>query len=118
VRNEDQKTPLDLASGNGELEVARLLIKSGSNVNSQDNMGCTPSHTAAQNGHLSLVELLLDSGADIDMRDNSEKTPFDLAQEMGSLTLLAFWRGDLGIYVPWTLLALPIGSRVTRHPSR
>ena len=66
------------------------MIKSGSNVNSQDNMGCTPSHTAVRNGHLSLVELIDDSGADMDMRDKSEKTPFDLAQEYRKLDITGF----------------------------
>ena len=74
---------MDLASGNGNLEVARLLIKSGSNMNSQDNKGWTPSHSAAWNGRLSIVELLLESGADVDIRNSREETPFDLARENG-----------------------------------
>ena len=66
------------------------MITSGSNVNSQDHMGCTPSHTAAGNGHLRLVELLLDSGADIDMQNNDKKTPLDFAKENGKLDVASF----------------------------
>ena len=80
VRNEDQATPLHLASGRGELEIARrLLVKSGSDVHAQDKYGWTASHFAAWNGHLGLIELLRDSGADADMCDSSEKTPLNLA---------------------------------------
>ena len=95
MQNEDQKTPLDLALISGELETARLLIKSGSNVNSQSSLGWTPLHTAARNGHLILVKLLLDSGADTDIRtrnttSNGEETAFDLAWKNGKRDVASF----------------------------
>ena len=85
--NESQDTPLDLASGNG---VARLLVSSGSNVNSQDQQGWTPLHSAARSGHLGVVGLLMDSGADIGMRNDSGKTPLDLAHEFDMRDVVSF----------------------------
>jgi ankyrin repeat protein len=81
IWNGEQKTLLDLALGNGKLDVASLLVKCGSNVNSQDDKGWTPSHSVAWNGHLSLLELLLGSGTDIGMWNRSNKMPIDLALE-------------------------------------
>ena len=101
VLNKNQRTPLDLASlsKNGILDVARLLIKHGSNVNSQDTSGWTSLHFAARSGQLDIVKLLLDSGADIGMRNGRGKTAFDIAFDKGKhdvVNFLAKHDGNLG----------------------
>ena len=58
------QTPLEVASKDGKLEIARTLIKYGADVNSRNRSGLTPLHTAAGYGHLGVVQLLLDKVAD------------------------------------------------------
>jgi ankyrin repeat protein len=68
VRNADEETPLDLASGYGNFEVARFLIEHGADVNCCDKRGWTPLHIAARNGHLDIVQLLLDHGLGVQVQ--------------------------------------------------
>ena len=73
-----------------------LLIKSGSNVNSQNNHDSTPLHHAAQSGNLDIVVLLLNSGAIIDIRNCKQKAPLDVARDNERLDverLLVEWKG-------------------------
>ena len=91
-----------MASRSGKHEVACLLIKRGSNVNSQDSQGWTPLHSAARNGHLDVVKLLLDSGADIGMRNGRDEAAFDIARDNGKsdvVNFLAKHEGNLGIRI-------------------
>jgi ankyrin repeat protein len=69
TRNADDETPLDLASGCGNFEVARFLIEHGADVNCRDKRGWTPLHTAARNGHLDIVRMLLDHGLDVQVQN-------------------------------------------------
>ena len=54
-------TPLLLASSAGRLEVVRLLLGKGANVNKKNNRGQTSLHYACSKGHkeVSFLELLL-----------------------------------------------------------
>ena len=70
VRNANDETPLALASGHGNFEVARfLIIEHGADLNCCDKLGWTPLHTAAQNGHLDIVQLFLDHGLGVQVRN-------------------------------------------------
>jgi ankyrin repeat protein len=71
--------PLLSAAGAGCLEVARLLIDRGANVNARDRDGWTPLIKAAQAGHAEMVQLLLDHGADMRAADNDGRTAWMLA---------------------------------------
>ena len=54
-------TPLHYAATFNNLEVARLLIHSGANLNLIDNDRCTALHQAALEGFADIGELLIDS---------------------------------------------------------
>ena len=56
-------TPLFLASQNGCLDIASLLIEKGADKNKAINEGATPLAIARGNGHLDVVSLLIDKGA-------------------------------------------------------
>ena len=61
-------TPLHLAAMHGNMEAARLLCLSGSDVNIPEwYNGYTPLHYAINNGHLRVVYLLLEFNANLDL---------------------------------------------------
>ena len=68
-------TPLHLASLTGQIEVVRLLIDRGANVNSGTTDKSTPLHQAAHCGYTDIAELLIDHGADVNGSEEGSWTP-------------------------------------------
>ncbi len=62
-------TPLHVALDMGHVDIARLLLKHGADMNSRDNSRNTPLHLASEYGHLETVRLLVERGANIDAED-------------------------------------------------
>jgi ankyrin repeat protein len=77
-----------IALGNS-VEVARLLIEAGADVNATAAGGYTPLHIAASNGKREMVVLLLESGADPTAHCDQDKTPADYARERGHAEVAA-----------------------------
>jgi len=67
------ETPLHLAASNGYLDIAKLLVKAGANVNSKGASESTPLMFASAFGHCSLVEYLCNAGADVNCRANQKQ---------------------------------------------
>jgi ankyrin repeat protein len=61
------------------LEVARLLIKAGANINRKCEHGRTALQMAAAWGHLDVVQFLIEKGADISISDDEGMTPSMIA---------------------------------------
>ena len=59
-------TPLHLAAETNSIDIARLLIDSGADIEAKDNDGLTPMHWAAETNSLDVVRLLIDRGANND----------------------------------------------------
>lgn len=59
-------TPLLRASGNGNVEIARMLIDAGAEINWESIDGNSALAEAAANGHTEMVRLLAEEGADLD----------------------------------------------------
>ena len=77
-REKDGSTPLHAAAWKGELEVAKVLIDLGADVNAlseNDHYGTTPLHAAAHANNRDVVRLLLDSGADASIVNHAGRTP-------------------------------------------
>jgi ankyrin repeat protein len=51
-----------LASQNGHVDLARMLIEHGADMSTQTEDGSTALHLASLNGHLDLAQLLVDVG--------------------------------------------------------
>jgi uncharacterized protein len=77
-----------IALGNS-VEVARLLVESGADVNATAAGGYTPLHLAASNGNREMVELLLEAGANRAVPCDQGKTPADYARERGHADMVA-----------------------------
>ena len=81
---------LHLAVREGHLDIARLLIDWGAEVDVLDTRDFTPLHNAAWNGNLEMTKLLLDSGADINASTYDGDTPLKLAQHNGQAQVAEF----------------------------
>ena len=70
--NNIQTTPLTNASHRGYLNIVKLLVLTGADVNAKEgNYGkSTALHWAATDGHSDVVEYLVSKGAELDVRDN------------------------------------------------
>ena len=75
------ETPLMLAAINNQLELAKVLIENGADVNKPD---WTPLHYAATRGHRDMMRLLLDNDAYIDSESANGTTPLMLAAYSGT----------------------------------
>lgn len=81
--NEQRVMPLHSAAAGRHLEVVRLLLANGADVNTEQQGGFTALHAAAQNGQLEMIQLLLASGARVDALTFERKSPADLARDRG-----------------------------------
>jgi hypothetical protein len=57
------------------VEVARLLIEAGADIDKARIMGPPPCIIASQNGHVEVARLLIEAGADIDKAKDDGATP-------------------------------------------
>jgi ankyrin repeat protein len=64
---EEGWTPLWIAACYGLLEISRLLLEAGANVNMTTRKGITPLKEASQVGATALVQLLIENGANVDL---------------------------------------------------
>lgn len=87
ARNPSRVQPLHSAAAARELEIARLLVAAGADVNARQQGGWTPLHAAAAHGDESLARLLLEHGAEPGVANDAGRTPVDLARENGHETV-------------------------------
>ena len=86
---EDGWTCLIDAASYGHLDICRLLIDKGAQVEAKDSDGWTPLHSAALRGHVEIVRLLCDRGADVEARDNGGRRPLHRAVQPFMATSLS-----------------------------
>ena len=67
-------TPLIYVSISNQIEIAKLLLNAGADVNKQNNIGSTALIYAAYNNNIEIVKLLLNSDADIDKQNSAGRT--------------------------------------------
>lgn len=68
-------TPLMEASSGGFIDIVRLLMESGSDMNAQSQAGNTALIYACCGGYEDVVEVLLDHGAEIEAHNENGHTP-------------------------------------------
>ena len=78
-------TPLHLA---GTVEVARLLVDYGADVNAPGCREWRPLHTAAQNANRSVARFLIESNAEVDAETDLGETPLSCAGSAAVAQLL------------------------------
>lgn len=82
-------TPLHLAAGYNNFEVAEYLLENGADVNAQDKGGLIPLHNASSYGHLDIAALLIKHNTVVNATDKWGFTPLHEAAQKGRTQLCA-----------------------------
>ncbi|KAL1122657.1 hypothetical protein AAG570_002984 [Ranatra chinensis] len=82
-------TPLHLAAGYNNVEVAEYLLENGADVNAQDKGGLIPLHNASSYGHLDIAALLIKYNTVVNATDKWGFTPLHEAAQKGRTQLSA-----------------------------
>ncbi|VEN57461.1 unnamed protein product [Callosobruchus maculatus] len=82
-------TPLHLAAGYNNVEVAEFLLEHGADVNAQDKGGLIPLHNASSYGHLDIAALLIKHNTVVNATDKWGFTPLHEAAQKGRTQLCA-----------------------------
>ncbi|KAL9613567.1 MAG: hypothetical protein Q9167_001900 [Letrouitia subvulpina] len=77
------RNALAVASHCGNVEVVRLLLQHGAEINNHDGSSMTPLHLAAVRGHGGVVKLLLQEHASVDEKGPEDATPLRIAADRG-----------------------------------
>jgi len=77
------ETPLHTSSRRGHVEIARVLLKHGAEIEARDDGEYSPLERATLGGHVELAQVLLEHGADPNARDLARCTPLYFASYWG-----------------------------------
>lgn len=95
--------PLSLAFGGNQLDIARILIERGANVDAKNSKGVCVIHQAIVLGRPEWVEFLLMNGADVNVltdQQPSGSTPLHLADNLKVVELLLHHGADVSFQSP------------------
>src|SRR6266851_5397235 len=84
---DDNSTPLHLASREGHVDAARILVGHGADVTAQDKSGWSPLHQALARSHVELARILVGRGADVTAQDNDGRSPLHEVSAWGNVEL-------------------------------
>jgi uncharacterized protein len=112
IMSKDRETTLMAAAGTGfisgysrgrpaaeRLEVIKLLVSLGEDVNAADNYGITPLMVAANIGEVSIIQYLVDQGADLGAYDLGKKNDGSFGSSIEPLMPIDYAVG-VGTFVP------------------
>jgi len=80
-------TPLLYAARDGQLEIARMLVSAGAQVQTAEANHTTPLVVAIVNGQIPVARFLLEQGADVNAADGFGRTPLWSAVDLRNLDL-------------------------------
>lgn len=84
-----KQTPLHLAAASGQIEVCRLLLELGANIDATDESGQKPIHAAAQNNFSEVVQLFLQQHPSLVMATTKDgNTCAHIAAVQGSVKVI------------------------------
>ncbi len=78
-KNMQKVMPLHSAAAGQHLEIARMLLDAGAQIDAVQEGGFTPLMSAAQNGQVEMVRLLLERGADRTRQTEDGRSAYNFA---------------------------------------
>ena len=75
---------LAISSSLERLEIVRIIIQNGAEINTKNLAGRSSLHFAVQTKELEVVKLLVQNGAQINANDLKNQTPLDIARKCGN----------------------------------
>ena len=79
---------------NDDVEMVRLLVEAGADVNAAEGFGGnTPLHEAVEKGDAEIVKILVAAGADVEAEGFMSRTPLTLATEEGATEIMLILLG-------------------------
>eukprot|EP00903_Cladosiphon_okamuranus_P011597 g10907.t1 len=94
--DDDSRSVLDTAAGQGTADIVRVLIEQGADVGVSGPDGDTPLHHAAYSRFAEVADVLIEAGANIDARNSYNQSPLHIAAGRLNLTMVrAFLRHGL-----------------------
>ncbi|KAK6218476.1 ankyrin repeat domain-containing protein 52 [Colletotrichum tabaci] len=88
-KSKSGRAALVVACEKGNLEVARMLLGAGTEVNVIGYRGRTPLYSASMNGHLEVLKLILEEGGDLTVANAAGWTPLQIAADNGHLEVVS-----------------------------
>ena len=82
------RTCLHAAAQNGHLDICRLLIDEGAQLEAKEGEDMTPLYLAARGGHVEIVRLLCDCGADVEAHSYEGWRPLQYAAYHGHISVV------------------------------
>jgi ankyrin repeat protein len=92
------------------LEISKLLVAEGADVNTVGENGWTALHGAAYSGSDGIVQFLVDSGATLDVIDDFLQTPWSVAEGIIGAGIINFNKKPSGPHPSTAKLLLELGS--------
>ena len=113
-------TPLHFAAENGHVEIARLLLQNGAELNAKNNYGSTSLHCAASQDNIDILHLLVENGADLEAQDNDGMRALHRAARYGHLPfiqeLISRYHVDINARMNNGTTALRVARHGYPHP--
>lgn len=87
----EYETGLIIAAKHNFVEIAKLLLDFGANIEKSDSMRQSAFIHACENGNFEMVEFLFKRGADIHVKNAFNETAFFLACQNGNVSIVRFF---------------------------
>ncbi|XP_071807493.1 uncharacterized protein [Asterias amurensis] len=84
VRTDNGETPLHVACRKKDVDICKMLVDCGANVNIKNEEGHTPLHIAAWAGEEQILKTLYLAKADANILDKFDRSPLHIAAENGN----------------------------------
>jgi len=75
---------------NGDSKEVERLVKTGDDINQQDEQGWTPLNHAAGQGNLPMVQFLIENGSDLFRVGRDRRLPYDIALAAGRASVVKY----------------------------